>query len=1106
MDFNKLIIGKKGGAKGGNPDFRAPFEQPNTLQSVATAKIIDLISEGPILGLVDGFKSIFFDDVPIQNADGTNNFSGLEVDVRLGTPDQSIITGFSSAEAEKTVGGDIEAINPTSPPPPLHSPTSTISDSTVDAVRVKLQISSLSKTVTEGSNIGDLVSNSVDIEFQRKSVGDADWVTEVTDTIDGKTVSPYQKAYDILLPSDAAPHLIRLVRISNDDESVSLNSRTFFPSYTEITFTRVTYANSAIVGIKIDSSQFGSTIPQREYEIFGREILIPSNYDPITRIYSPTIWDGSFKTAWTDNPAWVLYDMLTNRRYGLGRELSPEKIDVFGLHVIAQYCDELVPDGRGGTEPRYTFNGVITGRQEAYAILQAMASNFRGIIYWSSNLVGVKQDSPATPSRLLSLSNIMGGFNYEGSTLKSRHSVIKAVWTNPVEAYEPHIAYVEDQTSIDRLGVREKEVFAVGTTSEGQAIRLGRWLLDTEKFGSQIVSFKASLDQAFVTPGEVIAITDPVIAGISNGGRISDYVVGGSVTVKLDKNVTLDDTTPYTLSVVLPDGIIESLVIQNTTRPDTTNILDIGVTGYTTPPLIGAMWSLSGDIVPREYRVISIAESNSNEFDIVAILHDKNKYSRIEDNLDIPPDDFHIFPTGKPAAPSDITMVEALYLAAGTVRSKAIFSWLSSSDPRVIFYEAEIKLFASNDPSITTWDRLGTTSTPTIPWLDSIGNTTMVFRIRGLTGLGGLRSDWVEKEFFIQGLLTPPANVTNFFAQATADGVMLEWDKIADLDLDFYEIRFDARIVGALWSTGAMILPEVPNTATSTNVPLLRGTYMIKAVDSSGIKSIVATLIIITNPQAFTMNLIETITEDPTFLGTHVNTAIDGIELKLESAAFMSSWIFLSDVPTLAAGSLGFTNGTYTFAGSIDLTNVFVSKLTGILQIENENTNNFISGWDFLSNVINMAGVAEEETTVTIQVRFTNDDPGGSPTWEPWQKLFVADYTARAFQFRVQMSTTNVWVTPVIQNLGVTIDMPDRIITANDITCPASGLVVEFDPDFKSATPAINVTVQDGLVNDHAIITNKDATGFDVIIKDGAESGVERVIDYFVRGWGSVQV
>ena len=509
--MTNLVVQGSGGGKGGGKS-HTPTESPNTLQSRATAKIIDLVSEGEIEGLftpANPLRSVYFDDVAVENDDSTLNFEGVSVEERVGTTVQAVIPGFTQVESEVGVNQEVTFSSPV---------IQAVTNTDIDALRVTIRLPQLYNQTSKG----DLVGTSVNFLIETQANGGS-YITRLDTTIQGKTTGPYERQFWLDLSGLAFPINVRVTRVTPDSVQATLRNQTVWSAYTEIQYVKLYYPDSALYGLTLNAELFSGGIPRRSFDIKGIKVRIPSNYNPATRVYSG-LWDGTFSTAWTDNPAWVFYDILTNARYGLGNYVSESQVDKFALYSISQHCDELVDNGFGGTEPRFTANGTIGSKKEAYDVIQAFASIFRGIVYWSAGGVGISHDAPKEATRLFTRANVIdGNFSYSGTGLKARHSAIAVSWNDPTDAYRQAIELVEDPELINRYGYRLLKVQAFLCTAQGMANRIGRWLLRSEKNETQTVNFAGGFDVASIVPGELIKIADPAIQGARRGGRVVSY-------------------------------------------------------------------------------------------------------------------------------------------------------------------------------------------------------------------------------------------------------------------------------------------------------------------------------------------------------------------------------------------------------------------------------------------------------------------------------------------------------------------------------------------------------------------------------------------------------
>lgn len=721
-DVNASLYGEKGG-KGGGGSARTPVEEPNTLRSTSLARVVDLISEGPIVGLANGLKSVYLDDTPLQNEDDSTNFSGVVVSTRDGEPDQSHIPGFPAVETAQDVSVELTAATPI---------VRTISNGSVDAVRVTVQVPALSFQDPETGDLrGDRVAIAIDV---RPSGGD--WSERRADIIEGKTTSPYQRSYRVDLVG-SAPWDIRLRRTTPDSEEANRRNQTYWATYTEIIDAKLTYPDSALVGLEVDAQQFGTQIPSRAYDIKGLIIKVPSNYDPETREYTG-LWDGSFKLAWTDNPAWVFYDLATNDRYGVGLT----NVDKWSLYEIGRYCDELVPNGYGEQEPRFTFNSQMASQTDAYKALGTLASAFRGMTYWGTNTVMPVADMPADPVKLVGPANVIGGdFERQGSALKARHSVALVTWNDPEDNYRKQVEVVEDSDAVQRFGWRKTDVTAAGCTSRGQAHRVGKWVLDSERSETETITYQASVDHADLRPGDIIAVSDPARAATRNVGRLT---VTGTQRLRLDRVPDDRPNDTWYLDAMLPSGGIERRVVADFDGDWVT--LDAPLSAE---PVSGGMWMLSSaSVEPELFRVLSVEEQDDNVFTVTALQHDPTKYARVEQGIYLPERETSLVPTGPVVGPLNITAESYTYLAGGTEHQAMTVSWTPSDDARVVSYIAEVQ-----GPNDVQW-RTAYNGSGTSFDLYDIAPGEWQIRVRGITGTG-TPSPWAFRTTTIASRLEP---------------------------------------------------------------------------------------------------------------------------------------------------------------------------------------------------------------------------------------------------------------------------------------------------------------------------------------------------------------
>jgi predicted phage tail protein len=1055
--------GRGGGGKGGGGSGRVAQEAPNTLRSRATAKFIDVLSEGPIEGLVDGERSIFFDNTPLQAADDSYNFTGVSYALMAGLPDQAPIPGITATETETPVGVRVLEATPV---------VRSIVSADATSARVTVRVPSLSRQDTTN---GDLLPTAVDIAIDVR-VGAGGWQEVVAETISGKTTSTYERAFRVPLPAGPGTRDFRMRRITPDSASAALQNETWLASFTEIIERRLIYPDCAAVGMAADSSLFGGQVASRAYEVFGIQCQIPDNYDPETRVYTG-IWAGTFQVAWTDNPAWVLYDVLTNPRYGLGGKIAASSVDKWALYEIAQYCDELVPDGFGGLEPRFTFNFVIADREDAYRVLNSIASSFRGMLYWGAGTVTVVADMPADPVALLGAANVIEGrFSYSGTALKARHNRAIVSWNDPADGYRRALEVVEDLDAIATVGLRVAEITAVGCTSQGQANREGRWLLDSEKNQTETVTFRCGLDQFTLRPGNIISVQDPAWAGLRRAGRIVAATAG---TITVDQSLVLTTGVAYELSVVLPTGEVERRAV--TTSPGAATAIDVSP-AFSEAPIVGAIWLLSGaDAAPRQFRVMAVVETEPHLLEVTALLHDPTKYARIELGLALTAPAFTAFPTGQIKRPSDITVRKVVARVDSAIVSLVVVSWRGALDGRVAKYEVEYR------PTGLGWQPGGTTRGVSID-VPAVQPGVYDFRVRSLDALGGF-STWQQLTGVDIDAALGISDVQNPRLSILAVAATLSWDPVRDVNLSHYVVKHSPAQIGAEWASAVLLVPITESTAV--NVPTMAGTYLVKAVSTAGDESAIEAAVVTAVTGDDDLNAVAAAVQQPTFTGTKTTCQVVSGGLEITPASGV--------VPTSATYLFALTGGA-----SVDLGDVYTSRVSGLIEAVGVQIDNNVFSWPNVYEQPNVYGSANDLWGVELQERHTDGNPAGSPTWTAWAPLVVGDITARAYQFRALLSSRAGNVTPRVTKLEAFVDMPDRIASERGLAVGTGGATITFAPAFKE-TPSIVVTPRDLGNAERVNVTGATTAGFTVQILDSSGAGVARTIDWHAIGYGYKQ-
>ncbi|EQA5825279.1 phage attachment tail tip protein J [Escherichia coli] len=605
----------KGGGKG-----HTPREAKDNLKSTQMMSVIDAIGEGPVEGPVRGLQSILVNKTPLTDTDGNPVIHGVTAVWRSGEQEQTPPEGFESSGAETVLGVEVTKAKPV---------TRTITSANIDRLRVTFGVQSLVETTSKG----DRNPSSVRLLIQLQRNGG--WVTEKDITINGKTTSQYLTSV-ILGNLPERPFNIRMVRKTADSTTDQLQNRTLWSSYTEIIDVKQCYPNTAIVGLQVDAEQFGGQQMTVNYHIRGRIIQVPSNYDPEKRTYSG-IWDGSLKPAYSNNPAWCLWDMLTHPRYGMGKRLGAADVDKWALYAIGQYCDQPVPDGFGGTEPRMTFNAYLSQQRKAWDVLSDFCSAMRCMPVWNGQTLTFVQDRPSDVVWPYTNSDVVAddngvGFRYSFSALKDRHTVVEVNYTDPQNGWQTSTELVEDPAAILRYGRNLLKMDAFGCTSRGQAHRAGLWVIKTELLETQMVDFTLGSQGLRHTPGDIIEICDNDYAGTVTGGRILD-IDRASCTLMLDREVTLPETGTSTVNLINGSGKPVSVDISAQPAPDR-----IQVSPFPDAVETYSVWGLKMPGLRRRlFRCVSVRENTDGTFAVTAVQHVPEKESVVDNGTTFEP-------------------------------------------------------------------------------------------------------------------------------------------------------------------------------------------------------------------------------------------------------------------------------------------------------------------------------------------------------------------------------------------------------------------------------------------------------------------------------------
>ncbi|AYD44746.1 host specificity protein J [Yersinia rochesterensis] len=795
-------------SKGGSSNTRTPVESPDSLQSTSYAKLLFALGEGEWEGGLDG-TNIFLDGTPIKNADGSINFPGVQYEFRSGTPDQTHIPGIPDIENETAIGLAL-----TSQTPFVRSVTNT----QLSAVRFRFSWSALQRQQDNGDVVGYRIEYAVDVATD----GGA-YKQVMTSAVDGKTTTKYERSHRIDLPDATTGWQIRIRRITPNSTSNMIADTMVIEAITEVIDAKLRYPETALLFIQFDASQF-QNIPVVSSEPKMRIVRIPSNYDPVNRSYSG-IWDGSFKWAWTDNPAWIYYDILISERFGLGQRIKAANLyyTKLDLYQIAQYCDQLVPDGRGGngTEPRFLCNIYIQAQAEAWTLINDVGAIFRGMTFWANNQMNVLADIPREMDYAITRASVKNGkFIYSSASEKTHYSHAFVSWSDPANGYQDAIEPVSEIALVRRYDVKQADVTAIGCTRQTEAIRRGKWVLHTND-ADRSVSFTIGLDGKIPLPGYIVGIADEMVAGRPLGGRISK--VNG-------RNITLDRVSSASvgerLIVNLPNGKAEGRTIQSVAG----KIVTV-TTAFSITPVAQSVWAIdASDLALQLFRVTGIAEgSDGVSYDIIAIEYDPNKFARIDTGARIEDRPISVIPPGVQPPPKNVVIDSFSALSQGL----AVTTLRVTYEPAVgaIAYEVEWRRDNGN------WISAPRTSAQGVQ-VEGIYAGQYQARVRAISP-SEISSIWANaQETTLKGKDGNPPMPVGFAATSIIFGIKLNWGYPAGAeDALKTEIQYSLSANG----TDAMLLSDVPHPQRNYTMQGLRAGqvfyFRARIVDKSGNQS-----------------------------------------------------------------------------------------------------------------------------------------------------------------------------------------------------------------------------------------------------------------------------
>ncbi len=795
------------GAKAGQEKARKPSIAKDSVASTSTAKLLYGLAEGEVYGLVDGGKSIRLDGTPLLDDNGSSNFEGVTWDFRHGTNEQEYIQGFPDVSNETGIGVELKSSQPF---------IKAFTDTQLSAIRVRFKWNRLSKTDDEN---GDVTGYKIDYAIDLQTDGGA-YQNVLTTKIEDKTSAGYERTHRIDLPKANSGWQIRVRRITPNSDSEYIQDEMYIDAVAEVIDVKLAYPNTALLGIQYNAETF-SGIAKMGALIRGMIIRVPSNYNAVARTYTG-IWDGTFKDAYSNNPAWVYYDLCMQWRYGLGDRLDATMIDKWSLYTLGQYCDEQVSDGQGGLEPRYTCNVYLQKQADAYQVLQNIAGLFAALSYWNGEKIFVDADVPKDPVYTFSRANVIGGqFEYTGTRARDRHTIVKVAWDNPANNFETEYEYVRDDKAIAKFGVKVLDLAAFGCTSQGQAQRMGLRALKTEQLETRQVSFSVGLDGVNCGIGNIINVSDELFAGRANGGRVST-VNSTQRIIELDREVVAS----------VGDVLIINGGTGKSERRNISNFVGnrITVTAGFTSAEPEHVWAIeTADLKLMRFRVMQITEnSDDNTYNIVGIQHEPQKYDAIDFGTDVKPTNITIVNPQTVDAPSAVTITSRHRVVQSQTIATLIIGWSQVKD--AVSYDVE---WRKDDG---TWVKVPRTGNVSVE-IDGVYSGNYLARVRAISPFDVQSQPTTSLLTAIEGKVGLPPVILGLVATGVLFGIELKWGFGAGSgDSDYTEIQ-----TGSAPNTNVALLGQFSYPTNSHVITGLQGnlsqSYRARLVDKLGNKS-----------------------------------------------------------------------------------------------------------------------------------------------------------------------------------------------------------------------------------------------------------------------------
>ena len=1109
-DETKIIRGSGGPPAPPPPPYRAP----DTLHSRSFATVQDLISEGEIEGFASAskegltkgttaydnasLKDVFLDDTPILNSTATSaspadtdfNFQDVTFKSKFGTSSQTAMSGIPAESRSPTaVGTTVTTSAPV---------TRQVTNTDVDAIIVTLTWPQIQVAEDDGDIRGDTVAYKIQVQYNSGGFTDV-----ISTSVSGRTADAYARDHRINV-TGAFPVDIRVVRVTADSTDAARVNAFQFTSLQEVIDNSSSYANSAYVALRLDSKQF-NRIPTRKYRIRGVKVRIPgagaSNSGTPTvdnatgRIIYPSgyIFNGVMGAAvYTNCPSMCLLDLLTNTRYGLGDHVTDSNLDLFSFVAASKYANELVDDGTGSgaTEARFSCNVNIQSPKEAFAAINDLAGVMRCMPIWSAGSVTISQDKPTTASYLFNLANVgEGGFAYQGSSLKQRHSVVSVSYFN-MDSKEVDFEVVEDATAISKLGTIVKQVKAFACTSRNQAARLGRAILFAEQNESETVTFSTSIDAGIVVrPGSVIEINDPVRAGARRGGRIVSATTT-TITIDAEAQTTLPALNDNpTISVILSDGSVESKTISNITGAVLT-----ASSAFSSAPLANSPYLISSTTLQTQlFRVIQVEEQDDINYVITALSYVEGKYAFIENNTALPTRTVSLL-NAPVDSPSNLTVSEQTVVINNIARSKLIIDWqpVKGVTQYLVTYRLQNGNFFSQVVFSSDYEILDTVK------------GTYTIRVFSYNAALKLSSNFTETTFTAQGKTALPEDVSGLTIEPINEQfVRLRFTQATAVDVlhgGRVYVRHTNQTGGAATFQAAQdIIEAAAGNVTEVIAPALAGTYLLKFQDDGGRFS--------TNAASVNLSLVDIVdsivvktdredTDGTPYNGSKTNVVYD------------SSLGGLKLIDPTANAS-----GTYDFVDTLDLGGTFSLVLKRYFQGVGFYTGDqFDNRTDLIDTWTDFDGTVANDANAKIAVRTTTDNPSSSPTYTAFNDFANGTFKARAFQFRITLETADTAQNMNLQQAGYTATMPSRTEQSSVIASGAGAKAVTFTAPFFVGTsglgnannflPSVNISPQNMATGDYFELSSISGTGFTVHFKNSSNASINRNFTYSAVGFG----